>query len=90
MSNIRISWIVDSQSPITRVVEARDELRRMLNEDAHRDVVLLVFANKICLMPWTQQKSVRDEYIKSTCATFGEELYKGPDWLSSNISNKPS
>ena len=29
-----------------RVVEAREELMRMLNEDELRDAVLLVFANK--------------------------------------------
>nr|GMD20866.1 ADP-ribosylation factor isoform X2 [Ipomoea batatas] len=29
-----------------RIVEARDELHRMLNEDELRDAVLLVFANK--------------------------------------------
>lgn len=29
-----------------RVIEARDELHRMLNEDELRDAVLLVFANK--------------------------------------------
>jgi ADP-ribosylation factor protein 1 len=29
-----------------RVVEAREELQRMLNEDELRDAILLVFANK--------------------------------------------
>ena len=29
-----------------RVVEAREELQRMLNEDELRDALLLVFANK--------------------------------------------
>ena len=27
-------------------------------------------------------------YIQSTCATSGEGLYEGLDWLSSNIANK--
>lgn len=38
-----------------RVVEAREELQRMLNEDELRDALLLVFANKqdlpVCLEP---------------------------------------
>ena len=28
-----------------------------------------------------------DRYIQSTCATSGEGLYEGLDWLSSNIAN---
>ncbi|VAH08622.1 unnamed protein product [Triticum turgidum subsp. durum] len=38
-------FVVDSNDR-ERVVEARDELHRMLNEDELRDAVLLVFANK--------------------------------------------
>lgn len=29
-------------------------------------------------------------YIQSTCATSGEGLYEGLDWLSNNIANKVS
>ncbi|KAG1365553.1 putative ADP-ribosylation factor [Cocos nucifera] len=38
-------FVVDSNDR-DRIVEARDELHRMLNEDELRDAVLLVFANK--------------------------------------------
>jgi hypothetical protein len=31
-----------------------------------------------------------NRYIQSTCATSGEGLYEGLDWLSSNIANKVS
>ncbi|RYR18148.1 hypothetical protein Ahy_B03g062776 isoform B [Arachis hypogaea] len=31
-----------------------------------------------------------DMYIQSTCATSGEGLYEGLDWLSNNIANKVS
>ncbi|XP_031099823.1 ADP-ribosylation factor-like [Ipomoea triloba] len=41
----RSHLVVDSNDR-DRIVEARDELHRMLNEDELRDVVLLVFANK--------------------------------------------
>ncbi|KAK7258899.1 hypothetical protein RIF29_24488 [Crotalaria pallida] len=30
----------------------------------------------------------RHWYIQSTCATSGEGLYEGLDWLSNNIANK--
>ncbi|KAG6735625.1 hypothetical protein POTOM_061732 [Populus tomentosa] len=71
-----------------RVVEARDELHRMLNEDELRDAVLLVFANKqdlpnamnaaesqisLVFIPLRQ----RHWYIQSTCATSGEGLRNG-------------
>ena len=29
-----------------------------------------------------------DRYIQSTCATSGEGLYEGLDWLSNNIASK--
>jgi len=47
-----IIFVVDSNDR-DRVVEAREELQRMLNEDELRDAILLVFANKqdlpVCL-----------------------------------------
>lgn len=47
-----IIFVIDSNDR-DRVVEAREELQRMLNEDELRDALLLVFANKqdlpVCL-----------------------------------------
>ncbi|CAI0626095.1 unnamed protein product [Linum tenue] len=43
--DVGLIFVVDSNDR-DRVVEARDELHRMLNEDELRDAVLLVFANK--------------------------------------------
>jgi len=40
-----IIFVVDSNDR-DRVVEAREELQRMLNEDELRDALLLIFANK--------------------------------------------
>ena len=82
-----------------RVVEARDELRRMLNEDKLRDAVLLVFANKQDLPNAMNAAEITDKlglyslrqrhwYIQSTCATSGGGPYEGRDWLSNNIANK--
>ena len=76
-------FVVDSNDR-DRVSEARDELHRMLNEDELRDAVLLVFANKQDLHSSRQ----RHWFIQSTCATSGEGLYEGLDWLSTNISQR--
>ncbi|KAE8728459.1 ADP-ribosylation factor 2-B [Hibiscus syriacus] len=91
-------FVVDSNDR-DRVVEARDELHRMLNEDELRDAVLLVFANKQDLPNAMNAAEITDKlglhslrqrhwYIQSTCATSGEGLYEGLDWLSNNIANK--
>ncbi|KAE8706706.1 ADP-ribosylation factor 1 [Hibiscus syriacus] len=84
-----------------RVAEARDELHRMLNEDELRDAVLLVFANKQDLPNAMNAAEITDKlglhslrqhhwYIQSTCATSGEGLYEGLDWLSNNFASKAS
>ncbi len=49
-----IIFVVDSNDR-DRIVEAREELQRMLNEDELRDAILLVFANKQDLpVSWTR------------------------------------
>ncbi|KAG1365008.1 putative ADP-ribosylation factor [Cocos nucifera] len=91
-------FVVDSNDR-DRIVEARDELHRMLNEDELRDAVLLVFANKQDLPNAMNAAEITDKlglhslrqrhwYIQSTCATSGEGLYEGLEWLSNNIANK--
>ena len=39
-------------------------------------------------LQWLTGAALLDRYIQSTCATSGEGLYEGLDWLSSNIANK--
>ncbi|PWA64480.1 small GTPase superfamily, Rab type [Artemisia annua] len=93
-----IIFAVDSNDR-DRVVEARDELHKLLNEDELRDAVLLVLANKQDLPNAMNAAEITDKlglhslrkrpwYIQSTCATLGEGLYEGLDWLSKNIANK--
>ncbi len=84
-----------------RVCEARDELHRMLNEDELRDAALLVFANKQDLPNAMNAAEITDKvglhsirqrfwYIQSTCATTGDGLYEGLDWLSTTLAkNSP-
>jgi len=71
----------------------------MLNEDELRDALLLVFANKQDLPNAMQPAEITDKlglhslrgrnwYIQSTCATSGEGLYEGLDWLSANLVSR--
>ncbi|CAM8940705.1 unnamed protein product [Rhodiola kirilowii] len=90
--------VVDSNDK-DRVVEARDELHRMLNDDELRDAVFLVLANKQDLPNAMNTIEITDKlglhslrqrhwYIQRTCATPGEGLYEELDWLSNNIASK--
>lgn len=92
-----IIFVVDSNDR-DRVVEAREELQRMLNEDELRDASLLVFANKQDLPNAMNAAEITDKlglhslrsrqwYIQSTCATSGDGLYEGLEWLSNAVKN---
>ncbi|KAI6177742.1 ADP-ribosylation factor 1-like protein [Aphelenchoides bicaudatus] len=91
-------FVVDSNDR-ERVGEAREELMRMLAEDELRDAVLLVFANKQDLPNAMNASEVTDKlglhslrnrnwYIQSTCATSGDGLYEGLDWLSNQLKDR--
>jgi len=91
-----IIFVVDSNDR-ERIGEAREELGKMLNEDELRDAVLLVFANKQDLPNAMSVAEVTDKlglhslrsrkwYIQATCATTGDGLYEGLDWLSNTLS----
>ena len=90
-------FVVDSNDK-DRVGEAHDELHRMLSEDELREAIVLVFANKQDLPNAMSVAEVTDKlglhslrhrkwYIQATCATSGEGLFEGLDWLSANISS---
>ena len=89
-------FVVDSNDR-DRIGEAKEELMRMLGEDELRDAVLLVFANKQDLPNAMNAAEITDKlglralrqrnwYIQSTCATTGDGLYEGLDWMSSSLS----
>lgn len=100
---ILLSWfqglifVVDSNDR-ERIQEAREELMRMLAEDELRDAVLLIFANKQDLPNAMNAAEITDKlalhslrnrgwYIQATCATTGDGLYEGLDWLSNQLKN---
>ena len=91
-------FVVDSNDR-ERIDDAREELHRMLSEDDLKDAVLLVFANKQDLPGAMTTPDVTDKlglhtlrgrtwYIQATCATSGDGLYEGLDWLSRNVTGK--
>lgn len=69
----------------------------MLNEDELRDALLLVFANKQDLPNAMNAAEITDKlglhslrqrtwYIQATCATSGDGLYEGLEWVSRRLS----
>jgi len=82
-----------------RAAEAKDELHKMLQEDELRDAALLVFANKQDLPNAMATAEVTEKlglsqmrgrvwYIQGTCATQGQGLYEGLDWLSNELARR--
>jgi len=91
-------YVVDSNDR-ERAPEAAEELNKMLNEDELRDAAVLVFANKQDLPNAMSVAEVTDKlglhslrsrkwYIQGTCATSGDGLYEGLDWLSNTLAKK--
>mmetsp|Transcript_17997 Transcript_17997/g.25214 ORF Transcript_17997/g.25214 Transcript_17997/m.25214 type:complete len:181 (+) Transcript_17997:99-641(+) len=90
-------FVVDS-SDKERLEESKEELDKMLQEDELRDAVVLVFANKQDLPGALNVKQVteglgldklrRRWYVQGTCATSGDGLYEGLDWLASAVNKK--
>lgn len=90
-------FVVDSNDR-ERIGEAKEELMRMLAEDELREAVLLVFANKqdlpnalnsaeITEKLGLHELSRRNWFIQATCATQGNGLYEGLDWLANQLKS---
>merc|ERR1711985_426 len=93
-----VIFVVDS-SDRERIEDAREELSKMLNEEEMRDAVLLVFANKQDLPNAMTAAEITEKlglhsmrnrqwFIQSACATTGDGLYEGLDWLSRTLAAK--
>ena len=78
---------------------AKDELHRLLNETELENAALLIFANKQDLpnaMSVEQIKQSlqlntiqnREWYIQASCASTGDGLFEGLDWLSQTLTKK--
>jgi len=91
-------FVVDSNDH-DRIDDARDELQRMLSEEELKDAVLLVFANKQDLPGAMTPAEVVEKlglpslrgrlwHIQGCCATNGDGLHEGLDWLGENVNTK--
>jgi GTPase SAR1 family protein len=91
-------FVVDSND-VGRVDEARDELHKLLEEDELRDAILLVYANKQDLPNAVKPQELgnrlrlnaitnRAWQVQGTCATPGDGLYEGLDWLGEQLNKK--
>jgi hypothetical protein len=76
-----------------------DELHKLLEEDELRDAILLVYANKQDLPNAIKPQELgnrlrlnsitnRAWQVQGTCATTGDGLYEGLDWLGEQINTK--
>jgi ADP-ribosylation factor protein 1/Arf/Sar family protein len=89
-----VIFVVDSNDS-ARLPEAKKELDEMLKEELLRDVVVLVFINKQDLPKAKTPsevvsalglgKSRQKWWAQACCATTGDGLYEGLDWLSNEL-----
>lgn len=90
-----VIFVVDSNDR-ERVDEARAELSRMLSEEELNDAALLILANKQDLPNAMNASEISDRlglhsiknrnwFIQSTCATSGDGIYEGLDWLANQV-----
>lgn len=91
-------FVVDSND-MSRIEESCAELRRLLNEEELKSAIILIFANKQDLVNskdimHIQRRLNLDEIkdrkwkIQGSCATTGEGLYEGLDWIFEQIQQK--
>ena len=91
-------FLVDSND-IDRIDEARDELHNIIMDDELMSIPILILANKQDLEHSLSCTQITDKmgmntlrthpwYVQACCATSGEGLYEGIDWLSGILNKK--
>ena len=95
-----IIFVVDSHDRDSyRVEQAKDELNRLLVEEQLKDLPMLIFANKQDLPNSLSPVEVSEElncasfghrkyYVQACCATTGDGVYEGFDWLNATMRSK--
>jgi ADP-ribosylation factor protein 1 len=92
-------FVVDSNDR-DRVDAAREELHRIVNEDELRNTIITIFANKqdmpnaMSAAEMTDKLGLhslkhRDWYVQGCCATTGDGLNEGLDWMSATLTKRP-
>eukprot|EP01088_Endostelium_zonatum_P000950 TRINITY_DN11224_c0_g1_i1.p1 TRINITY_DN11224_c0_g1~~TRINITY_DN11224_c0_g1_i1.p1 ORF type:complete len:186 (-),score=45.80 TRINITY_DN11224_c0_g1_i1:151-708(-) len=93
-----VIFVVDSNDG-NRLKEARDELWKVLESPELTNAVLLVFANKQDLPNACNAEQITTSleldkitshpwHVQQTCATHGDGLEEGFDWLADRIKEK--
>merc|ERR1712107_699844 len=93
-----VIFVFDS-SDRERVDVAREELFKMLSEEELREAAVLVLANKRDLPHAMSAGEVSDKlglhelrnrrwFIQSACATTGDGIYEGLEWMSRTLSSR--
>ena len=89
-------WVIDS-ADTDRFREVKEELHNVLNEQELSDSKILIFANKADLAKSDDIKNLsktleldsvvngRKYFIQPCCATTGEGLFEGMNWLCSQL-----
>lgn len=89
-------YVVDS-SDRNRIEESKEVLHYLMTNDQLRDTILLVLANKqdmpnaMNVSELTSKLGLhefprsRQWHVQASCATSGEGLYEGLDWVSSHL-----
>lgn len=91
-------WVIDSNDR-ERIEATKDELHSTMNEDELRDIPILIFCNKQDLpnaMTTSEiiqhleiPRHVKRWHVQACCATTGDGLYDGLDWLSQEMQRNP-
>lgn len=92
-------FVVDSNDIRKRMAEAEQELHKLLREDDLGDAALLVFANKQDLPGAMNVSDITDKlglnrlherrwHVQPACATRGNGLHEGLDWLSNELAKR--
>jgi ADP-ribosylation factor protein 6 len=90
-------FVVDSQDK-ERIEEAKHEFQRIISDREMKDCLILIFANKQDLPNAVSPSQItdmfglnkiqsRDWFVQPSCATTGEGLLEGLNWLSHNLKN---
>ncbi len=91
-------FVVDSNDK-DRIDDAAEELKKMLNEEELKDVILLVMANKQDLKDAFSPNEVTEKLglnqikgrkwlVQGTSATTGQGLKEGLDWMAGELLKK--
>jgi signal recognition particle receptor subunit beta len=84
---------------IRHLIEAREELHKLLEEDELRDAIIRIYANKQDLPNAIKSQELGNRLrlnsttnrcwqVQDTCATTGHGLSKGLDWLGEQINKR--